>query len=279
MNILILGGNGYLGSKIINSISYNENIYCTIREGEELNLLKKNDNIHLVNSNIENVLDIINKISFDIVINTVCCYERNNKILFPVIESNLIYPTSVLSFAIEHNVKKIITVDTALPENVNLYSITKKTVAKIGDYYCNNYPSLIFFNIKLENFYGEDEPKNRFLHTTIDKLKKNEDILLTEGTQKRDFIYIDDVIQAIKILIYSSIECGYYDVPIGTGEGPSIREVVEYLKTILNSKSNLIFGAIKSRKNEPNCIANIEFIKKYGFKLEYPYKKGLKKLV
>lgn len=279
MNLLVLGGNGYLGSKICNFFSNSNKIYCTIRKGELPNLLCINKNVIVIDSDISKVKEIIKQENIDVLINTVCCYERSKEDFTNVIEANMKYPLDVITYAIEKNIGKILTIDTSLPENVNLYSLSKKVVSKIGNYYCSYYNNVTFYNILLENFYGEDEPKNRFLHQTIDKLKNNTDIELTSGTQKRDFIYITDVLNAISILIYNKDEKGYYDVPIGTGEGPSIREVVEYLKEITKSKSTLLFGAKPSRANEPSCIADMTYLNNHGFKLEYTYKKGLKKLV
>ena len=62
----------------------------------------------------------------------------------------------------------------------NFYSIqNKKTV----------------INIKRENFYSRDEPRDWFLPCVIEKLKHNQGINLTEGYQRCDFIYIDDAVK------------------------------------------------------------------------------------
>lgn len=275
MNILILGGNGYLGSKIANSI--NHNIYCTIKTGEDLNLLNSK-RCHMISDSISEIHKLITDVKFDIIINTVCCYERDGASLSSVVEANLIFPLKIIPFAIENGVNKIITIDTSLPENVNLYSLTKKTVSKIGLYYCEKIKNLIFYNVKLENFYGSDEPKNRFLHSVVSKLKNGSEVDLTEGKQRRDFIYIDDVLSAIQILIDNN-DFGYHDVSLGTEEGPTIREIVHTLKTLLNSKSVLNFGAIESRKNEPDCVADLSYLRKFGFYIQYPYREGLKKII
>lgn len=278
MNVLVLGGNGYLGSKIINELLTNYNVWCTIREGEQLNLLKHTGNVNIISDSIDCIKETINEIKFDLLINTVCCYERDNCSYSSVIDANLLFPLQIIPFAIEHGIKKIITIDTSLPENLNLYSLTKKSIAKIGNYYCKKFQSISFLNIVLENFYGEDEPKNRFIHLTIEKMKNDLEVNLTKGTQKRDFIYIDDVLCAFRILI-NNFDVGYHDVSIGTEEGPTIREIVEYLKTLTNSKSKLNFGVIESRKNEPNCIANLDYLRKYGYRIQFPYKLGLKKII
>lgn len=278
MNFLVLGGNGYLGSKIINEILSNDVVFCTVRKGEGLNLLIQKQNIHIISDDADEIKSTIDENNFDVLINTVCCYERQGIPLSSVVNANLMFPLSVIMFALEHGVKKIITIDTSLPKNVNLYSLAKKAVADIGEYYAKKNNELVFYNVLLENFYGKDEPKNRFLHIMVQNLKENKPLDLTAGTQRRDFIYVDDVLAAFKILINNK-ERGFHNVPIGTGEGPTIRNVIEYLKETTNSNSQLNFGAVPSRENEPDCIADLSYLKKLGFEINYPYKKGLKEII
>lgn len=277
MTIFVLGGNGYLGSKIVNTLNNNK-VYCTARCSESLNLLTVTQNVTVIDAGIEKVKDCIKNNNIDVLINTVCSYEREDVAPSTIIASNLIYPAEVISYAIERNVSKILTIDTALPSTLNMYAKAKSMLSEIGKYYCTKYSELCFLNIKLENFYGEDEPKNRFLHKIISDMKQDNPIKLTVGTQHRDFIYIGDVVKAIELLIYQQI-IGYHDVPLGTGEGPTIREVVMYLKQMLNSKSALQFGAIQSRVNEPDCVADMTYLKSLGFNIQYPYKVGLRRII
>lgn len=52
-------------------------------------------------------------------------------------------------------------------------------------------------NIKIEHMYGALDDENKFIYWLINKLKQNvEKIDLTSGVQKRDFIYIDDIVSA-----------------------------------------------------------------------------------
>ena len=278
MMFLVLGGNGYLGSKIVNTLLSADTVFCTVRKNEGLNLLIQKKNVNIISDDVDEIKSTIEKNNIEVLINTVCCYERQGVPLSNVVNANLIFPLEIITFAIEHGVKKVITIDTSLPKNVNLYSLTKKTVADIGNYYARRNGKLVFYNVLLENFYGKDEPKNRFLHMMVQDLKQNKPLELTAGTQRRDFIYIEDVLAAFKILIDID-DFGFHDVPVGTGEGPTIREVIAYLKEITNSNSQLRFGSVQSRENEPDCIANLQYLNKYGFEIKYPYKKGLKEIV
>lgn len=105
-------------------------------------------------------------------------------------------------------------------------------------------------------------------------MKVNQDVLLTDGNQRRDIVHIEDVCQAVSLTINSQLK-GYYDIPVGTGEGHTIREIAQYLHSKLNSSSSLLFGAVPMRKNEPDSIANISLLEKLGYKVRYPWTNGL----
>lgn len=279
MKIIVLGGTGYLGSKVINRL---------VEDGQEILLVKREG------SSLERLADLTEKIEicniekmnekirredgYDCLLNMSCKYPRNAKNEFEIWEANLYNPLKVFLQGINSGIKKCITIGTGLPNSFNVYSISKKELADIMKWYTDQKPVKVC-NIELENFYGEDEPTNRFIPNIVDKMKKNEDILLTEGLQIRDFIYIEDVVNSIIQLIYNEDLPRYVDLPLGSGEGVSIRELVEYLKDILNSNSRLFFGAIPMRKNEPDSVADIGMMRKFGIDVRYNWCDGLKKFI
>ncbi|MCK5019732.1 MAG: NAD-dependent epimerase/dehydratase family protein [Candidatus Peribacteraceae bacterium] len=118
--------------------------------------------------------------------------------------------------------------------------------------------------LRLFNFYGKDMSKKFFLPQLIEKLKKNEDFDMTNGEQKRDYLHIDDIINA---LLLSSTAKAYNDVfNVCSGAGISLRELAVNLKDNLNSTSKINFGAIPYRENEVwEMIGNNEKISNLGF--------------
>lgn len=283
MNILILGGTGYLGKKIINNlISNNHFVICLKRENSDLKYLNINDP-KLVFWDLKNLKNILkeNTINIDCMINTSCKYLKNNVEENEILEANLFVPLSVFYECINYGVKRFITIGTGLPDNFNLYSFSKREFANFGKWYSEKFnemnQSIIFCNIELQNFYGIDEPVNRFIPNTIQKLKTNQPILLTEGTQRRDFIYIDDVVNAIGRIVQIEELPNYFDLPLGSGEGPTVREVIEYLHNISKSKSELRFGAIPKRNDEPDSVANLTVLNLLGIEINYNWKDGMRK--
>jgi nucleoside-diphosphate-sugar epimerase len=76
-------------------------------------------------------------------------------------------------------------------------------------------------------------------------------IELTPGEQKRDFIYIDDVVSAYMLLLekgQNTFRFSEYDV--GSGEAVSIRRFVETAKRLSESTTDLLFGKKTYRDHE-----------------------------
>jgi nucleoside-diphosphate-sugar epimerase len=79
----------------------------------------------------------------------------------------------------------------------------------------------------------------------------------TSGSRKTDWIYIDDVVKGlIAVSIVPNIEGKTID--IGTGELYSIKEVIDYIFTILDTEIQPQFGLLPDRPFESEVAANIE---------------------
>ncbi len=269
MNILIMGATGYLGSHVLDTLSKGNSIFAICRK-------KSVENLKGVVSVLNNeYARLFKENKIDWIINCIGVYQKEER--KKVIEGNMSYPLQVMDTAVEYGVKNIINVNTSLPEDLNLYAFTKNELGRFGKFYSMQY-GINFYNLPVEMFYGKDEPEGRFFTAMINKMKKNEDIYLTEGYQKRDIVHIEDVCQAIKLAMHSGWN-GYYDIPVGTGEGRPIRELVEYIHEKINSSSNLLFGAVPMRKNEPDSIADISLLLSMGYKVKYPWREGLEKML
>lgn len=283
MNIIILGGTGYLGKKLIFELAQENVILCLTHNRKTIEGINKSDSVFFCEVDQLNTFLQKSEQRYDILINVSCKYETKDTQFDEIMDANVFSPVKVLATCLEYNVNNVVTIDTGLPNCFNTYSYSKSKFAELGRWYCELYKglgkSLQFKNILLENFYGSDEPKNRFIVSTIEKLKNGDPVFLTEGSQKRDFIHIDDVVRNLRNLVLLDYCGGYVDIPLGTGENISIKELVEYLKEVTNSSSELRFGAIPKRENEPDTVADITFLVEHGMKNKYSWKTGLKKVV
>lgn len=254
MNILVLGGNGYLGTKIVNMLAEEgHTVYCTIRD-EKIRELYSGNNIKGITPDYKELNGYFKNVHFDLIFNAACNYGRSEVIYGDVIEANIEFPLKVLDSAVANGVKNYITIGTGLPDRLNMYSYSKKMFSEFGRFYVEK-KFINFINMKLEMFYGYDEPADRFIPSTIRKMLRGDVVNVTAGTQHRDIICIDDILKAIKAVIYSQLK-GYHEVFVGTGVAPTISELIDYMWEKSGKKSIVNKGAIPMRPNEPDCVAD-----------------------
>ena len=264
MNALILGGNGYIGSKITRQLVRDGcQVVCTKRPSSDTSRLKDiSDNITWIPASIDGVESVLQYMNFDYVLNMVCNYGKSNVLYDNVIDANIGFPLKVLNSVVNHGTKKFITIGTGLPDNLNMYSFSKRMFNEFGKFYVEKH-GITFNSLQLEMFYGADEPGNRFLPSIINKMIKGETVQTTIGTQRRDIIAAEDVINAIRIVMDSDLT-GFNEIPVGTGEAPCISEIVDFIWNETKRKSEIKKGAIPMRENEPDCMADIKIIRSIG---------------
>lgn len=279
MNYLILGGNGYIGSKVARELTQKgHTVVCTKRSNSNLSRLDDiADKLIWIPASIDSVESAMQYMSFDYVLNMVCNYGRSNVLYDNVIDANIEFPLKVLNTVVEHGTENYLTIGTGLPDELNMYSFSKKMFGEFGRFYVDKH-DITFTSLLLEMFYGSDEPGNRFLPSVIDKMIKGEEVNTTIGTQHRDIIAVDDIVKAIMLVLESDIK-GYREIPVGTGVAPTISEIIDFIWENTGRKSKVYKGKVPMRKNEPDCIADTTVLKSLGNWEPIEWKKGIRKMI
>lgn len=268
-NIFLTGATGYLGRNLLSLINKNDyNIFLFVRESSDLSKIQTfiND-VTLVRSANE-----LPKI--DIFIHMATVYGRKNESKAEILFSNKDWPLSLLEILAHPNMTFINT-DTSLPRDFNDYSKSKKSFI---EEVVRVHPSLRIINMVCEQFYGPND--GSFVSFIAKELEAGNDIELTEGFQRRDFIYIDDVLNAYLLILskLTSLNHGFHQFPVGSGHTVSIRDVTTQICEILDcSPDHLKWGAKPMRKGEPiELKADNSLIKKLGWVSQYTVAQGLK---
>jgi CDP-paratose synthetase len=291
MNILLTGATGFLGSHILKGFLKN-NYDVTILKRSFSDTWRITDCLDKVRSfdiNKVSLEKIFSKSKqFDCIVHTATDYGRESNSPLEVFKSNLDFPLSLLNIASSYNVPCFFNTSTFLinaskeHDYLNCYSLSKEEFEKWGRIFTKR-SEIQFINIKLEHMYGALDSSSKFVDSVIRQCQKNVDkIDLTLGKQKRDFVYIDDVVNAYKLLIKKrkKLGKGFQEIYLGNGKGVSIEKFVRTCAMLTKSKSKLMFGALPYRKHEMmSSKANISRLKKLGWKPKYNFITGLKKML
>lgn len=119
------------------------------------------------------------------------------------------------------------------PENI--YGFSKLMMDRMAAQYLLQYPQVSIIGLRYFNVYGEGEfykgtTASMILQLGLQALKNKEIRLFKYGEQLRDFIYVEDVIQA-NIKAMNCNRSGVYNV--GTGQARSFNDIMHILQGLI----------------------------------------------
>jgi CDP-paratose synthetase len=284
-NILITGITGFLGSHLAKRfLNEGHNIIGLKRSTSSLARINSIENqITLYDSDTVEFASIFqNHSKIDALIHTATCYGRSGETTNQIFDANTVYPLHLLEAASQAGIKIFINTDTTLDKYLNLYSLSKNQFLDWGRFFSLN-KKIHFCNLRLEHFYGPNDDDSKFTTFILKSCIENHPtIKLTHGEQKRDFIYVDDVVDAYLLVIesFELIKNNYIEMDVGSGNAVSIRHFVETVHRITHSKTQLIFGALPYRRGEVMLSqANTEPLNKLGWSCKTELESGLIKMM
>jgi nucleoside-diphosphate-sugar epimerase len=113
-------------------------------------------------------------------------------------------------------------------------------------------------------------------------LESKGDIRLTLGEQRKDFLYVQDVVRAIQLLLAGPDRFGaaFVSLDCGSGQAVSIREFVETVHRLTRSRAVLRFGALPYRENEIMFSqADTSMLQSLGWKPTVSLEEGIRSII
>lgn len=205
------------------------------------------------------------KYDVDVVIHCATNYGKGDTNTISVYDSNLVFPLKLLECADRYGCRLFVNTSTFFVREVNnLWKQGEKLYA--DSYVKSKYVfshiakdsieqlKLGFVNLQLEHIYGNDGRESKFVDWLLNALRSdNKRIALTDGKQIRDWVYIDDVVDAYIVILdnLNRFHSGtYYHYEVGTGKETSLKEFVLLAHELAESNAILEFGAREMAQNE-----------------------------
>jgi CDP-paratose synthetase len=283
--ILLTGVTGFLGSHLARELLANG---CDV-----VALKRKSSLLHRIESVAPDIDFIdIDGLDYDqlfrgcgkidTIIHTATCYGRNGESVSEIFSANTEFPLRLLDAGNRAGVEVFLNTDTSLDKYLNLYALSKNQLLQWGKFF-SIHEKIRFGNIRLEHFYGPDDDPIKFSTYVINGCLANvPEMKLTKGEQKRDFIYIDDVVSAYMILLkkMDGLNDSFAEFDVGSGKSVSIRTFVETVHRLTASKTHLAFGELPYREGEVmHSEADISALTELGWRCRYDLETGLKQVI
>jgi CDP-abequose synthase len=285
--ILITGLSGFLGGNLIEAVPTSWQIYGVSRSaGERPSIVKGRKIVWIGSMNITAELDRIGKL--DYVIHLATQYFRDGGGLIDAEEVNVRFPLKILEHQSKSGGGLFINTDTFFTKPGFNYKFFLEYIASKRNFleWCKvasqTVENLHVINMRLEHVYGPRDRADKFIPYVLKALLQNESSIdLTEGNQVRDFVYVDDVVDAYKlVLLERDRDEKFVELNVGSGSGITIRQFVELAKELTGSRTELRFGAVKERDGEiSESIANCQQLKLHGWLPRVSLREGLMNII
>lgn len=135
-----------------------------------------------------------------------------------------------------------------------------------------------FIWTRIFSIFGPHDYPGTLIMSALEKMRKNEAIEMTAGTQFWDYLYVEDAANAMKLFALQDCEDGIYNV--ASGEYRPLNQYLTAMKLVLGSESELKFGVIPYGSNGPvNLTPSVEKMKKaICWQPKVPFEDGIGKM-
>ncbi len=293
--VLVIGGTGFIGKNLILKLLKKK---CFLIHSVSLNKISNSEKIKNVKyfffdiSNKKNLNNfLVDK--YDYIFNLGGNINHNDK--KKTRQAHYIGFKNLSSFFINKKIKRFIQIGSSteyefarapqsesIKININKlnssYSLSKykSTIQAQNLYIQKKFPIII---VRIFLVYGPEQKSNRLVPYVINSALKNLSFNCSSGKQLRDYIYIDDVINFLILLMKKNSFDGEI-FNLGTGNPVKIKDLINKIcKIIKKGKPN--FGVINLRKDEPlKLFANMRKVKKLlKWEPKYSLQSGLLKTI
>ncbi len=251
MRILVTGGSGFLGQHLCRAL------VAARHELTNIDLKPFSE----VNTVIGNVLDdqLLDRVMAgqETVFHLAGFIEAGESVEKPKIyvENNILGTLAVLEAMRKHQVKKFLfsssaaiygePLRTPIQEDdrtipINPYGVTKLAMEGLVSSYVSSF-GITGVALRYFNLYGpgeNHEPETHAIPRFIQQIGRDEEVTVWgDGSNKRDYIYIDDVVQAH--LLALDLPQGYHYMNLSGKNATSVNEIIHMLEEITGKKARV----------------------------------------
>ncbi len=297
MKYLVTGGAGFIGSHLVDKLIEKGNkvsVIDNLSAGKKENLNKK-AKFYKIDIRNPKISRIFKKEKPEIVFHYAAQIDVGKSLENPVLDAkiNILGTLNLLENCRKFKIKKFIFASSVgvygepetlpLKENYPLnplspYSITKLAIEKYLNYY--RFQGLDFVCLRHSNVYGKRQKsvgEGGAVAIFIDRiLKREKPVIFGDGRQTRDFLYVDDAVDAA-VLAIKAYSGAIYNV--GTNKEINIKELLGLISLKMNQKVKPNFLPWREGEIIKSRIDYSKIKKELGWQPRYSLEEGLEETI
>ncbi len=292
--ILVTGGAGFIGSHLADRLlkeKYKVAVIDNLSTGKKQNLNSK-VKFYKLDIQSQKIAEVFRKEKPDIVFHFAAQIDVKKSIENPIKDAkiNILGTLNILENCKKYKVKKFIFPSSVgvygnsknLPikeefslNSISPYSVTKLTIEKYLNYYQSQ--GLSYTCLRYSNIYGPRQSakgEGGVIAVFLNKiLKGDKPIIYGDGKQTRDFLYVDDAVEAATKVMYSPSGSVYN---IGTNKEISINYLLALINNIVKKDMRPIFKPFRQGEILKSRVSYFKAKKELKWQPKYNLSKGLK---
>ena len=266
-NVLVTGGNGFIGSVVLRKLIEVHDTPIIIRRNSS-DMWRINEIIdHIVVYNIDNLplSKVFEMERIDAVINLATYYRKFDlyEDIDKMVDSNIKFPTQLLQLCKEHNIPIFVTAGSYFQHEINyksingsssavprdFYAATKNAFERIMEYYSSN-GNIKTVELVLSTPYGEMDHDEKLIPYVIRQALRNSPVKLSQGFQRLNLVYVEDVASAFVSALDLSAggSSGNPIIDIANNKSYSIRDIVEIIENLLEMHIDANWNSLHTGK-------------------------------
>tara|TARA_Y100001954_G_C15645322_1_gene519831 strand:- start:52 stop:936 length:885 start_codon:yes stop_codon:yes gene_type:complete len=279
--ILLTGSSGFIGKSLtINLLNNKYQVFVILNNSKKNKALAKSLKKNYKNykpifiNNVKELKKKLSKLKVNSIINLASKYLRshNFKDMIDLINSNILFTTSVLEACPKKKLKKYINISSVMihknSENylpLNLYAATKKGFLDILKFYEVSFKNTKFYNLFLHDIYGENDKRKKIIHTILENHRQKKSVKISSNKLELNLLNVKDVNQAIKVFLTKKIKPGNYII-----KSSKFTNMVRLIKKINVKIDNKIKLKVLNKKIEKKIQKKITSLPhwKQNFEIE-----------
>lgn len=270
MTILITGHKGFIGSNLVKKLSNHTIVGVDLKEGHSC----------LDSNHINTLFEFYH---FDAIIHLAAIagvgysVEHSEEVL----TNNIIGFDVLAKVAIKHNVRHFIYASSSSIYGDNgtqksPYAVSKATNELQAAMY-SNLSDMKFTGLRFFTVYGEGIREDLAISKFIKAMESNTPLTVYgDGNQKRDFTYVDDITEAIKLILESDKSWKNEVFDIGYGKSTTVNELIDILKNLINPEYDKVIYKDEKPYDVKETLADTDKLYEwFRFKPRHSIKDGL----